>query len=366
MSRTGGNKNTLETEARIILQYPEETNRRNYDSLFNCAKYGGMLLFIYTVASLLFSHELKFNYEFWILLGYFVTMYLFARYSSWCRDHATLCIYLWLSPIMMTGVLMGSVLDPNTNAITVIVTICVLPLMILDQPEHVMIFTGVWAAVFLLFSHACKSTALFNVDLINTAMFTLLGLLMDRLILKDRIASVEDAMKLKHISEIDSLTDVLTRRAGVESARLLMLQGKGGMLVEMDIDDFKRINDTYGHDMGDHVLRFAARCLKDSFRRQDVIMRLGGDEFMVYADSLTDQDMGIERVNGLLERIQGMVFAELGDQKISISVGVTFCSAACNKDFETAYKEADKALYQAKKKKNCYSIYREDGPKYTL
>ena len=366
MNRTGGNKNTLETEARIILQYPEETGRRNYDALFNGARYGAILLVLYTIASLLFSHELEFNYEFWILLGYFVVIYLFARYSRWCRDHATLCIYLCLSPIMMAGVLMGSVLDPNSSAITVIVMICLLPLMILDQPEHVLIFTGVWAAVFLLFSHACKSDELFNVDLINTVMFTLMALLMDRLILKDRIASINDAMKLKHISEMDSLTDVLTRRAGVENAGLLMLQGKGGMLVEMDIDDFKRINDTYGHDMGDHVLRFAARCLKDSFRRQDVIMRLGGDEFMVYADSLTDQNKGIERVNNLLEQIQGMVFAELGDQKISISVGVTFCAADRNIDFETVYKEADKALYQAKKKKNCYSIYCEDGPKYTL
>ena len=116
----------------------------------------------------------------------------------------------------------------------------------------------------------------------------------------------------------------------------------------LDIDKFKGVNDTYGHDVGDALIRAFARRLVECIRNTDTAARLGGDEFSVILEELDDSAVG-QRV---AEKIVGAMREEfvLGERKLSVStsVGVSFYSGIDEIEAEAIVKLADQALYEAK------------------
>ena len=87
------------------------------------------------------------------------------------------------------------------------------------------------------------------------------------------------------------------------------------MFCLLDADKFKSINDTYGHDAGDKVIKAIADCLKRAFRNDDVIMRPGGDEFAAYAIGITDEEHGRIVANRFFDLIDRIEIEELGDRR---------------------------------------------------
>lgn len=113
-------------------------------------------------------------------------------------------------------------------------------------------------------------------------------------------------------------------------------------LLLLDIDHFKRINDTYGHSKGDDVLRKFAQLITVNFRAEDLIARYGGEEFVVLMDNSSKED-AIEKANALRTYIEN---TPIEDIKITISIGVA--STTNNSNFEILFNQADTALYHAK------------------
>ena len=123
-----------------------------------------------------------------------------------------------------------------------------------------------------------------------------------------------------------------------------------------DLDDFKEINDVFGHDCGDKALMYFAEQLKSTFRFGDVMGRLGGDEFVVYM-TLTAEKEVVER--RLKELIESLLLSSVGDNcnmpRVSCSIGC--CVAHKGDTFESVYKRADDALYESKSRgKQQYTI----------
>lgn len=118
-------------------------------------------------------------------------------------------------------------------------------------------------------------------------------------------------------------------------------------LIFADIDHFKRINDTYGHPCGDHVLSCVAQCLRDAVRPDDFLARIGGEEFAVIVSRAN-----LEICTALAERLRNAVqnlIVEYGDEFISVTMSfgaVTTQDVGC--DLEKLLKAADTALYEAK------------------
>ena len=125
----------------------------------------------------------------------------------------------------------------------------------------------------------------------------------------------------------------------------------------LDLDFFKQVNDRYGHDMGDQLLKAIAEILKSCVRANDTVARLGGDEFTILLDSITS----IAEVNNVAERIQEKVRAPLtlsGEFiQCGISMGVVL-SAFRYRQAADLVKDADTALYQAKQRgRGQYAIF---------
>ncbi len=155
--------------------------------------------------------------------------------------------------------------------------------------------------------------------------------------------------ELVYLSETDDLTKINNRRSGEQKAELLLLNGKDGMFCIIDVDKFKIINDKYGHSAGDKVLIAIAECMKTAFRDRDIIMRLGGDEFSVYAVGVKTEEVVNACVNRFFTEISRINIPEIGDHKVSVSAGAVLCSSKSGMMLSDYYKAADFALYKSKK-----------------
>jgi len=156
--------------------------------------------------------------------------------------------------------------------------------------------------------------------------------------------------QLEQLANTDGLTGLLNRRALFARAdiELRRVQRQGGQfsLILLDIDHFKRINDGYGHDVGDEALRQLAACLKQELRDMDVPARLGGEEFVIL---LSDGDM--EAALALSERLRERVAAlDIPTAKEPIRMTASFGVADWEKGLsvEDVISRADDALYRAK------------------
>lgn len=152
--------------------------------------------------------------------------------------------------------------------------------------------------------------------------------------------------------EVDVLTGLLNRRGFErrlrEEAERTKRTGTKSVLIELDANEFKQVNDKYGHHKGDEILKIIAEVLKDCTRTSDVVARVGGDEFWTLL-SPTDEKKG---PNSFLDRL----FKKFNEKGISISAGA---SSLDPKDIEGSMKRTDKAMYEAKKqsKENNRNIY---------
>lgn len=119
-----------------------------------------------------------------------------------------------------------------------------------------------------------------------------------------------------------------------------------GMLLVMDIDHFKNINDSYGHIFGDLVLRTIGERLHETFMDKALYGRFGGDEFLVWiSGKMTRKDM-IEQLKKLFDEIHAIQTPD-GRIRVGISVGVALCPEN-GENYEVLFENADAALYSAK------------------
>ena len=154
---------------------------------------------------------------------------------------------------------------------------------------------------------------------------------------------------LQALSETDRMTGLYDRVSGQRKVDELLASGSSGMLLELDIDHFKTINDTYGHQTGDSVIRSVADSLRGTFRSNDICMRLGGDEFGVFAVGIVTQEMTEAIMHRFFERLDKTDIPELRGKKVAVSVGAALYTGDQASSFDALYALADSAMYSSKK-----------------
>ena len=165
--------------------------------------------------------------------------------------------------------------------------------------------------------------------------------------------------ELKKKAEYDIVTGLLNRATLEElvtlNLKIEIMKGTNIFMI-FDVDDFKNINDTYGHPFGDIVLHKIGNIFKESFRSVDIIGRLGGDEFAIFLPQIPSIEWITQKLNGVLQKVKRLS-KELNIEKpISVSIGIY--EIKFSESFKDIFLKADKALYQAKKSgKNRYEFY---------
>lgn len=156
----------------------------------------------------------------------------------------------------------------------------------------------------------------------------------------------------------DILTGVYNRSAEMLINNLLK-KDEQGLFFMLDLDDFKNVNDTYGHVVGDALLIDVSRILKEAFRPDDIIARVGGDEFVVFISGTNDSKIAQNKAAIIQSRMEQLCISGTG-QSVSASIG----AASAPQDGITYHEiasAADQAMYTIKQKsKKGFSLYNAD------
>ena len=164
----------------------------------------------------------------------------------------------------------------------------------------------------------------------------------------DKTYEEETRNRIEKISETDGLTKLLNRR-GLENRLkdIFKDENSNGALIIFDLDNFKSVNDILGHPIGDEVLKIFSSCLTNSFRKNDIISRIGGDEFIVFINKNIESDALSNKLNEILNYIRSNLNYYYKNYGLSTSIGVAYKDNDIN-TYEELYEKADKALYKAK------------------
>jgi diguanylate cyclase (GGDEF)-like protein len=166
------------------------------------------------------------------------------------------------------------------------------------------------------------------------------------------LANARMVRKLEEMATTDGLTGLLNKRAMIDVAQskvaaALRFSRRLSVLIT-DIDFFKKVNDTYGHDIGDVVIRGLGETLRRAKRTTDAVARFGGEEFVLICEE-TDAAGAMLLAERIRKDIEARTFGTPnGPLKVTCSLGIaTFPEAG--KDWETLFKAADSALYSSKR-----------------
>lgn len=154
---------------------------------------------------------------------------------------------------------------------------------------------------------------------------------------------------LEDISRRDPLTGLLNRRGFDASLNesVFFSDGKGSAVALIDLDNFKKINDTYGHGCGDYVLKEVSRIISSGIRQGDIACRWGGEEFLVCYSGAED-----DLLSEITERIRHSIANypySFNEHTITVTVTIGFSPCKATSDFTTCVSRADAALYRGKK-----------------
>ena len=169
--------------------------------------------------------------------------------------------------------------------------------------------------------------------------------------------------KTKEVTDIkaksyqDALTGLWNRSHTEEVVNELLSSGESGALMMIDMDNFKAINDTYGHIAGDQVLKMFAETLREFSEEGDVLCRIGGDEFVVFLKGETSKKEIGARAAGIIADLCGKLEQSKFETNSSVSIGIAQ-TPDDGTDFTILYNAADKALYYVKQNgKNSYHFF---------
>ena len=254
---------------------------------------------------------------------------------------AQLLIYLSISFLFLFGVFITRN-KPDIPATTFIVLLLITPMFMIDKPYFMAIELCTASAVFLIWMYGVKPYEVWRYDLINVVVFTVLGIFLHIIANSIRI---KEFVLTREINEY--LADESTDK---------------GILLVMDVDRFKSINDTYGHDVGDSVISQLGGYLRSRFTHDEIIGRFGGDEFILFIRDTDDPDFARRIAEEVIKGTSENVILPDRDRKVSISIGIAVYHGA-EKNYSEIFKKADTALYQSKADPDnrCY-VYTESEP----
>lgn len=213
-----------------------------------------------------------------------------------------------------------------------------------------------WMICYIVPVHVAQESYTF-IKHYETLLATFLGLIVLSLMIYLAHSNSRENKYLIHLSEIDPLTSVFNKETTQKLIDQKLKNHEHFCFLILDVDDFKSVNDNYGHAVGDKVLKNLSDLFKNHFRQTDIVGRIGGDEFIILIE---DEHIAESRIQSLLQKVNALMIEELQDFKLSISVGMAFAPSN-GTTFMELYRHADHALYQTKRTgKNNYKIYKND------
>ena len=162
-----------------------------------------------------------------------------------------------------------------------------------------------------------------------------------------RVSMITGREKYRRAADTDQLTGLMARTAAQQEIEEHLKTDEHGVMMLLDLDSFKSVNDRLGHQMGDKVLIDVAADIRRMFRDSDVLSRLGGDEFVIYLKKVPGKEWSLERAVSMVKQICRPIGNEAAGVLVTASVGIVMTDMV-GRTYDDLYRAADIAMYTAK------------------
>ena len=283
-----------------------------------------------------------------IALGYSVLAIILFNCLRKDSIAAQFLIYLSISLLFLFGAVIAQK-RPEIPAVTFIAFLLITPMFMIDKPFFMAFELIAAAAVFLVWMHGVKSHAVWQIDFGNVVTFTAVGIFLNIIANAIRIREFVLTREINIQKDTDDLTGLKNKGALTREINQFLSDNSAdkGILFMMDIDRFKSIKDTYGHDIGDDVIRQFGSFLAKVFTHNEIVGRFGGDEFIAFIRNDDNPDTARRTACDIITGVPGNVILANSEQKISLSIGIAIYHGR-EKNYSEIFKKADIALYEAK------------------
>ena len=185
-------------------------------------------------------------------------------------------------------------------------------------------------------------------------------------ILRYKVFSETSALRKEN--SVDGLTGLYNRKYLEHYFRFHYSEYELSAFIHIDLDNFKKVNDTMGHQEGDLLLKKVAEIISDNFRQVDCVSRVGGDEFIVFMPKLSQTQVVYNKIQNLLNHFPLIITGdgEVQPVPVTLSIGVVFSKENEAHTYSQLYENADTAMYQAKKSGKGRAVFLEDSKAVTL
>lgn len=277
-------------------------------------------------------------------------LFCFIPIASVYKDESfnnVIAIY-FISMGIMAGVIFGDLaFSHDGNGYFAYFYMFLMPQLIMDVPWRMIIFSLSVCTAYSCLASAFMAGLDLQAHLTIAWTCTIVSLILGI----RRVHGILDLLHLntniQDVAEHDPLTLVFNRAGGEMLIRDHIANQISGSLAIMDIDNFKNVNDDFGHQEGDRVLWEVGAMLLRHFRSTDVVMRLGGDEFVVYVVGMVDEHFVRIKMEEIVSSMRTIMLEEKSGKHISISLGCVINDGSYP-DMSSLYRKADQMLYKAK------------------
>jgi len=183
--------------------------------------------------------------------------------------------------------------------------------------------------------------------LLFSALFLIVSLVTAYTMNRTRVSLIMGKEETQRAADTDLLTGLTVRLAAQDEIEEHLKSDDHGVMMLLDLDRFKSVNDRLGHQMGDKVLVDVAADLKKMFRNSDVLSRLGGDEFVVYLKSVPEKEWALQRATQVVREVRRWVGNGTTNIQVTASVGIVMTDMVA-RNYDDLYRAADIAMYTAK------------------
>ena len=273
---------------------------------------------------------------------------------------AQFIIYLSISMLFLFGAFI-SANKPDIPAVTFIAFIIITPMFMIDKPYFMAIELVAASTVFLVWMHGVKPPQIWKIDCGNIISFCFIGIFIHIIANSIRIKEFVLRRKINIQKDTDELTGLNNKAALTRhiNDHLTDASKDKGILFMIDFDRFKAINDNYGHDTGDSVIRQFGEFLHDEFKDGEIVGRFGGDEFIVFIKDTDDLTFAGDVAQRITDGAAARVRLPDENEKVSVSLGIAVYHGE-EKNYSEIFKKADMALYKTKSDRTVkYNFYND-------
>lgn len=219
--------------------------------------------------------------------------------------------------------------------------------------------------VIIVVSFLTKSSEIVNVNMFNAVLTFVVAFYVIYMLYSNRINESRQRKMLRKMGQTDKLTQIYNRAATEMLSQEYIQSHKDAnfALMIIDIDEFKSVNDTYGHQTGDMVISTVAHIIEDAAGPDNIAGRMGGDEFMVFIRNFNSRD-DIKKIAA--DILRGAIAIKMPDDRVRVSCSIGVCALKGSEwmEYDDMFKCADRALYYIKEHgKNCCAFYSKDADK---